>query len=146
MADRIGKLIQSQRDMINAVSHELRTPLARLEFGLDNLLDKVSGEAAEKRIHGLRGDVGELETLVAELLTLGMLEHDRQAVFTERVTLSSFLRESTGIAGEAWQQKNMLLTWAIDPLLHEIVTEPRSLARASRIWYAMPSAMPVAAS
>jgi len=130
MADRIGKLIQSQRDMINAVSHELRTPLARLEFGLDNLLDKVSGEAAENRIHGLRGDVGELETLVAELLTLGMLEHDRQAVFTERVMLSSFLRDSTGIASEALQQKNMRLTWAIDPLLHEIVTEPRSLARA----------------
>ena len=130
MADRIGKLIQSQRDMINAVSHELRTPLARLEFGLDNLLDKVTDEAAENRIHALRGDVGELETLVAELLTLGMLEHDRQAVFTERIVLSSFLRKSTGIASEALEQKNMVLTWAIDPMLHEIVTEPRSLARA----------------
>ena len=35
MADRIGRLLQAQRDLLAGVSHELRSPLARIEVALE---------------------------------------------------------------------------------------------------------------
>lgn len=133
MADRIGKLIQSQRDMVNAVSHELRTPLSRLEFGLDSLQHHgrdTHDAATESRILGLRKDVEELEALVAELLTLGMVEHDRQAVFTETVALRPFLSEASGVTSEVLTLHKLDLSWQLDERLPQVVTESHSLARA----------------
>lgn len=37
MADRIGRLLQAQRDLLSGVSHELRSPLARVEVALELL-------------------------------------------------------------------------------------------------------------
>ncbi|WP_034303345.1 ATP-binding protein [Herbaspirillum sp. RV1423] len=130
MADRIGKLIQAQRDMLNAVSHELRTPLSRLEFGLDILQHHTQDTATENRILGLRKDVEELEALVAELLTLGMLEHDRQGVFTETVALPAFLRDACGVTDEVLALGKLELNCSVDARLETVVTESRSLARA----------------
>ncbi|MCW5297467.1 HAMP domain-containing protein [Herbaspirillum lusitanum] len=130
MADRIGKLIHAQRDMVNAVSHELRTPLSRLEFGLDILQHHAQDAATENRILGLRKDVEELEALVAELLTLGMLEHDRQGVFTETVALPEFLRDTCGVTAEALALGKLELRCSVDAQLATVVTEARTLARA----------------
>jgi two-component system OmpR family sensor kinase len=130
MADRIGKLIHAQRDMVNAVSHELRTPLSRLEFGLDILQHHAQDPATENRILGLRKDVEELEALVAELLTLGMLEHDRQGVFTETVALPQFLRDTCGVTAEVLALGKLELSCSVDAQLTTVVTEARTLARA----------------
>ena len=41
MAQRIEKLIESQRNLLQAVSHELRTPLARMRFSIDAILSLI---------------------------------------------------------------------------------------------------------
>lgn len=47
MADRIGRLLQAQRDLLSGVSHELRSPLARVEVALELLRIELapSGDA-----------------------------------------------------------------------------------------------------
>ena len=47
MADRIGRLLQAQRDLLAGVSHELRSPLARIEVGLELIrIELERGRAA----------------------------------------------------------------------------------------------------
>ncbi|MGH8080386.1 MAG: ATP-binding protein [Lysobacter sp.] len=130
MADQIGRLIQSQRDMVNAASHELRTPITRLEFGLANLADTLDDRVARARVHALRCDVEELDLLVGELLTLGMLERNGPAPTLEPVQLAAFLRASTGVSAEELRIRATNIEWAISPSLDEIDVEPRTLRRA----------------
>lgn len=130
MADQIGCLIQSQRDMINAASHELRTPITRLEFGLANLGDTLDDRVARARVHALRCDVEELDLLVGELLTLGMLERSGPMPVLERIELVAFLRASTGVSAEELRVRTTHIEWAIAPDLREVVVEPRSFGRA----------------
>ncbi|MEM6991057.1 MAG: ATP-binding protein [Myxococcota bacterium] len=66
--ERIGTLVEGQTELLRAISHELRTPLARLRFRVEMLPD-VGDAAAE-----LDQDIGALDELVTELLTLSRLE------------------------------------------------------------------------
>ena len=130
MADRIASLIKAQREMVNAASHELRTPLARLEFGLVNLMDTTEDNGTHKRIQAMRKDVEELDILVGELLTLSMLEQSSLPEPSATVPLEDFLRSATGVSLEELQLRRNTVIWSISPALREVVTEPRSLARA----------------
>lgn len=130
MADQIGRLIQSQRDLVNAASHELRTPITRLEFGLANLADTLDDRVARARVHALRSDVEELDLLVGELLTLGMLQRKSSPPTLEPVELAAFLRGSTGVSAEELQVRSTRLEWAIAQELGEVAVEPHSLRRA----------------
>lgn len=130
MADQIGRLIRSQRDMVNAASHELRTPITRLEFGLANLADTTPDRVARARVHALRCDVEELDLLVGELLTLGMMEGDGPVPTLEHVDLTAFLRASTGVSADELRARATVVEWAIAPDLGPVAVEPRSLGRA----------------
>lgn len=62
MADRIGRLLQAQRDLLSGVSHELRSPLARIEVALELLrmelaINPLPSEAAA----GFRGIIEEIQ-------------------------------------------------------------------------------------
>ncbi len=52
MAGDIEKLLNQQRDLLNAVSHELRTPLTRLDFGLALALSDDLPAASRERLQG----------------------------------------------------------------------------------------------
>ncbi|MDY0163869.1 ATP-binding protein [Desulfobotulus sp.] len=69
MADKIGHLIASHRDLIHAVSHELRTPAARIRFGLEMLRAAASDTDKQRYMDGMHEDVDEMERLLSELLT-----------------------------------------------------------------------------
>lgn len=43
MADRVGRLLKSQKELVNAVSHELRTPISSLRFGMEAVADSDDG-------------------------------------------------------------------------------------------------------
>ncbi|BCS94430.1 two component sensor kinase [Desulfoluna limicola] len=76
MADRIEKLIASHKDLTNAVSHELRTPLSRIRFGMEMVKTGKSREEQERYFQGIERDVGEIETLVDEMLTYARFDRD----------------------------------------------------------------------
>ncbi|MCF6301392.1 MAG: ATP-binding protein, partial [Proteobacteria bacterium] len=68
MANKIERLLLTQRDLVNSVSHELRTPLARLKFGFEELEFFDSTDQTISSINAMKCDVKELETLIDEML------------------------------------------------------------------------------
>lgn len=81
MGGRIEQLINSQKNLLHSVSHELRTPIARLEFALEILQDSPAELRTEKtkaRIQAMQADLGELNSLVSELLNMAKLDAQGQ--------------------------------------------------------------------
>lgn len=92
-AEKIERLVESQRLLLAHASHELRTPLARIRFGIEFLkeqlvassqsshlgelhdADEVLSEIeSNPRLQGLETDIVELDALIEELLLLSRLE------------------------------------------------------------------------
>ena len=73
MAERIGQLVQTQRELIANVSHELRTPLARIRVALDLAAEGDARQSAAS-LGEIAGDLAELERLVSDVLTTARLE------------------------------------------------------------------------
>ncbi len=106
MADRIHKLVQSQKDLVSAVSHELRTPIAGLRFGIDAIVDADDKKERSEYVKRMNYDLDRLDSLVGELLyytRLDMraeinLEDNRQPYkwFKEQVDDICFLYPTLG--------------------------------------------------
>lgn len=81
MAEQLGELLRGQRSLLANVSHELKTPIARLRVLAELLAERAESlpeHPASTRIRQgsaeLEQDLGELATLVQDLLTSGRLE------------------------------------------------------------------------
>lgn len=81
MAKQLGELLRGQRSLLANVSHELKTPIARLRVLAELLAERAESlpeHPASARIRQgaveLEQDLGELATLVQDLLTSGRLE------------------------------------------------------------------------
>jgi signal transduction histidine kinase len=68
MADRIERLLVTEKELLANVAHELRTPLTRIGVALD-LASEGDGEAARASLAEIAVDVAELETIVDDILT-----------------------------------------------------------------------------
>jgi two-component system, OmpR family, sensor histidine kinase RstB len=72
MAERIQRLIEQERQLLQAVSHELKTPIARMRFITEKLVG-TSGEKLAGGIEELDTETTEIESLVNELLDYNRL-------------------------------------------------------------------------
>ncbi|MFM9894420.1 histidine kinase dimerization/phospho-acceptor domain-containing protein [Achromobacter xylosoxidans] len=91
MSERIGALINNQRELTNAVSHELRTPIARLSFELD-MIGRAEEPLERKRlIDDMKSDVAELDSMASELLMYARLEHKGDGVTLQPQDARSWL-------------------------------------------------------
>ena len=68
MADRIERLLVTEKELLANVAHELRTPLTRIGVALD-LASEGDSEAARASLAEIAIDIGELETIVDDILT-----------------------------------------------------------------------------
>jgi len=68
MADRIERLLVTEKELLANVAHELRTPLSRIGVALD-LAGEGDSEAARASLAEIAVDVGELETIIDDILT-----------------------------------------------------------------------------
>ena len=99
MADQIGQLISSHKQLVNAVSHELRTPISRIKFGMESL-DQADEEERKNKLAGMRGDIEELEDLVSELLNYSKFERSAWQMELHTKPLLPWLREYVRSADE----------------------------------------------
>ncbi|MCP4595289.1 sensor histidine kinase [Neptuniibacter sp.] len=74
MADRIERLVTSQRQLLGDLSHELRTPLTRIGLAID--ICKQDGEDTKNFLPRLEREVGQMHGLVEDALTLAWLESE----------------------------------------------------------------------
>ncbi len=71
-AEKIERLIRSEKELLANVSHELRTPLARMKVVLE-LIDSRD-ESIRRRLAALHEEVDELDWLIADMLTATRLD------------------------------------------------------------------------
>lgn len=73
MADRLMRLIESERRLLGDISHELRSPLARLKFAVKLARTSPDPKAALDRIER---DVDRITSLVADIVEITFIEGD----------------------------------------------------------------------
>ena len=129
MAADLERLLNQQRELLNAVSHELRTPLTRLDFGLVLLFDEVPAQCRQRLLQ-LVGHVRELDALVLELLSYSRLHNTDQAL--EQVEVSLLELVDSVLGGFAEELDTRGIQWEVraEQALPRIVLDPRLTARA----------------
>jgi signal transduction histidine kinase len=73
MVQKIEILLRGHKDLLAAVSHEIRSPLARLSLSIA-LLRKERHSTAEDLLVRMDRDIGVLDVLMSQLLTLSRFE------------------------------------------------------------------------
>ena len=96
-AERIERLVESNRSLLANASHELRSPLARLRMAID-LLQRDGADAARSEI--LR-NMGELDALVEEILLASRLDHAVRLERREPVDILALAAEEAARNGLA---------------------------------------------
>ena len=73
MAERLERLIVSERRLLGDISHELRSPLARLKFAMKLARTSPNPAAALERIER---DVNRIASLVSDIVEINVVEDD----------------------------------------------------------------------
>ncbi|MFA0038398.1 ATP-binding protein [Vibrio sp. 10N.261.52.A1] len=127
MADRIHRLIESNRSLTNAVAHELRTPIFRIQWQAEMLKDTPLSEEQEKTIESIVEDTEEMEKMVDELLYYAKLDSTELESLQQPLEIKDFLEHAT----TRWSKETAL---SIDLYLPEheqsIVADETLLNRA----------------
>ncbi|WP_304334755.1 cell wall metabolism sensor histidine kinase WalK [Conchiformibius steedae] len=91
MADQLQKLVEKERHLLHHVSHEMRSPLARIQAIVG--LMQARPDKQEEYIGRLENELGRMDTLVGELLTLSRLETANIPMEKEELPLAAFIRQ-----------------------------------------------------
>lgn len=68
-AKRLRRLFGEREELLQAVSHEIGTPLARIRFLLEALGSEADGEARQRALRAIEGEVTNLDELSSELIS-----------------------------------------------------------------------------
>ncbi len=90
MAERLQRMIVSERRLLADISHELRSPLARLKFAVKLARTSTDSDAALDRIDR---DVNRIASLVAGIVEITVVEGDPEAQGTEIVRIGDVVDE-----------------------------------------------------
>jgi signal transduction histidine kinase len=91
MANRLQLLIGAQQRLMHDVSHELRSPLARLQAAIE-LLEQQPSRGPELSAR-LQRDIGRMDVLVGELLTLARLDSGTSVQREEEIDLAEVVAD-----------------------------------------------------
>lgn len=93
MAERIQRLIATQKELSSAISHELRTPIARLRFALEILADTPDPCERERLSRTMEADLDELDGLIDSSLTYARFEREQPELDLTAVEIAPWLEE-----------------------------------------------------
>ena len=104
MAAEIQRLLENQKQLLQAVSHEFRTPTARIRFALEMLDTADSEQDRVKRLEDIDQNLVELDSLVDELLTYVRFDGASPDLRTEAIDVRPVLDEivaSAAVLGDS---------------------------------------------
>jgi len=107
MAERISLLVSNQQRLFRDISHELRTPLARQQIALELLARKLP-DPEHQSLHRIDREIGRMNQLIDQVLTLLRLEQNEQSPTIEAYDLSKLLRKLTQDAQFEAQSKDQV--------------------------------------
>jgi signal transduction histidine kinase len=90
MAERLERLIASERRLLGDISHELRSPLARLKFAIKLARTSPDSKSALDRIER---DVDRIASLVADIVQITFIEDNPVLQATENVRVADIIDE-----------------------------------------------------
>lgn len=90
MAERLERLIVSERRLLSDISHELRSPLARLKFAVKLARTSPDSNSALDRIER---DIDRMTSLVADVVDITIVEGDPALQGAEPVRVAEILDE-----------------------------------------------------
>jgi two-component system sensor histidine kinase RstB len=93
MAERIQRLIATQKELSSAISHELRTPIARMRFALEMLAETPEKEERERLWKMMEEDLDELDELIESSLTYSRFEREQPEPHLTSVEFVTWLDE-----------------------------------------------------
>ena len=93
MAERIQRLIATQKELSSAISHELRTPIARMRFALEMLAETDERNERERLWRMMEADLDELDSLIDSSLTYARFEREQPDLHLTPVELAPWLEE-----------------------------------------------------
>ncbi|ENC6720757.1 HAMP domain-containing protein [Vibrio harveyi] len=128
MAEKVSRLITSNKMLTNAVAHELRTPIFRLQWQADLLADASLNEHQQKYVDSIVEDIDDMEKMVEELLYYAKMERPNSEIQTSTVVLSHFLQSLL----PKWQRDTSLSIVIDDAESQGVVVnaDPKLLKRA----------------
>lgn len=112
MAERIDRLIRSQRQLLLDLSHELRSPLARLRVALELSQDPAQ---APRLLPRMERDVERMDVLIGELLVLARAEWTAIQRSPEQVDLGKLVDDIVDDARIEATQTGHLLDFRASP-------------------------------
>ncbi|MDR2113055.1 MAG: two-component sensor histidine kinase [Candidatus Accumulibacter sp.] len=93
MAERIQRLIATQKELSSAISHELRTPIARMRFALEMLAETPKKEERERLWRMMEEDLDELDELIESSLAYSRFEREQPEPHLTSVEFATWLAE-----------------------------------------------------
>ncbi len=90
MAERLERLITSERRLLGDISHELRSPLARLKFALK--LARTSSDPASA-LERIERDVNRIASLVSDIVEINVVEDDPAMQEKQEICIRDIVRE-----------------------------------------------------
>ncbi|WP_210442037.1 sensor histidine kinase [Vibrio crassostreae] len=127
MADRIHRLIESNRSLTNAVAHELRTPIFRIQWQAEMLKDTPLNESQQETVESIVEDTEEMEKMVDELLCYAKLDSCDLENLQQPVEINDFL----GHAMTRWNKDTELnINLSLPEQPYEILADEILLNRA----------------
>lgn len=127
MADRIHRLIESNRSLTNAVAHELRTPIFRIQWQAEMLKDTPLNEAQQSTVESIVEDTEEMEKMVDELLCYAKLD----SIDLENLQQPLEIRDFLNHAMARWSKDTELnINLSLPEQAHSILADKILLNRA----------------
>ncbi|MBK7355773.1 ATP-binding protein [Propionivibrio sp.] len=93
MAERIQRLIATQKELSSAISHELRTPIARMRFALEMLSEADDCTDRQRLMQMMDVDLDELDSLIDSSLTYARFEREQPELQLSSVELLPWIED-----------------------------------------------------
>jgi len=130
MAERIQRLIATQKELSSAISHELRTPIARLRFALE-MLAAADERAERERLAGaMEGDLDELDGLIDSSLTYARFEREQPELHLTEVEFAPWLDEQVEAVRVLARKLDLQLDSSALPALLHVELDRKSMPYA----------------
>ncbi|MCO8120981.1 ATP-binding protein [Stieleria sp. TO1_6] len=128
MADRVERLLRSQKELLQAVSHELRTPLARIKFATELVRSAPDESTRQQRLDAIDHATDNLDDLVGELLHYTRYDEECSQPARDHVLIDELVSESIAVYAPL---HGAIAFQGVDPSPPiEIVTYRAGLSRA----------------
>ena len=126
MAERLERLITSERRLLSDISHELRSPLARLKFAMKLARTSTDPAAALERIER---DVNRIASLVSDIVEINVVEDDPALEQRQQLCIRDIIDEVVDDCGVEAQARGCRID-VIGQVCGQLHGNPELLRRA----------------